>query len=51
MQPAPAPRFSRTTPEISRPSAHAGQHTEEVLREWGVANVDALLSSGAAKQA
>jgi len=51
MQPAPAPRFSRTTPEISRPSAHAGQHTAEVLRDWGVANVDALLASGAAKQA
>jgi len=51
MQPAPAPRFSRTTPEISLPSAHAGQHTAEVLRDWGVANVDALLASGAAKQA
>jgi alpha-methylacyl-CoA racemase len=51
MQPAPAPRFSRTVPEIARPSAHAGQHTVEVLRDWGVANVDALLASGAAKQA
>jgi alpha-methylacyl-CoA racemase len=51
MQPAPAPRFSRTVPEIARPSAHAGQHTAEVLRDWGVANVAALLASGAAKQA
>ena len=51
MQPAPAPRFSRTTPTVDRPSAHAGQHTAEVLREWGVANVDALLANGAAKQA
>ena len=51
MQPAPAPRFSRTTPEVGRASAHAGQHTAEVLREWGVANVDALIASGAAKQA
>jgi len=50
-QPAPAPRFSRTTPEISRPSAHPGQHTAEVLREWGVTDVDAKLASGAAKQA
>jgi alpha-methylacyl-CoA racemase len=50
-QPAPAPRFSRTTPEISRPSAHPGQHTAEVLREWGVSDVDARLASGAAKQA
>ena len=50
-QPAPAPRFSRTTPTVDRPSAHAGQHTAEVLREWGIANVDALLANGAAKQA
>jgi alpha-methylacyl-CoA racemase len=35
-QPAPAPRFSRTTPEISRPPAHAGQHTREVLADWGI---------------
>jgi crotonobetainyl-CoA:carnitine CoA-transferase CaiB-like acyl-CoA transferase len=36
---------------VGRASAHAGQHTAEVLREWGVANVDALIASGAAKQA
>jgi len=30
-QPAPAPRFSRTGPEISSPPCHAGQHTDEVL--------------------
>ena len=34
-QPAPAPRFSRTSPEIQRPPSHAGQHTDEVLAEWG----------------
>jgi alpha-methylacyl-CoA racemase len=34
-QPAPAPRFSRTIPEISRPPAHPGQHTDEGLLEWG----------------
>jgi len=51
LQPAPAPRFSRTTAEISRPSAHPGQHTAEVLREWGVRDVDAKLASGAARQA
>jgi len=33
-QPAPAPRFSRTSPEISRPPALAGEHTDEVLKEW-----------------
>jgi alpha-methylacyl-CoA racemase len=53
VQPAPAPRFSRTAPEVSRPPAHAGQHTREVLADWGVPaeRVDALLSSGAVVQA
>jgi alpha-methylacyl-CoA racemase len=36
VQPAPAPRFSATPNEIQRPPAHAGQHTDEVLGEWGV---------------
>jgi alpha-methylacyl-CoA racemase len=35
MQPAPAPRFSRTEPEISRSPAFPGQHTEEALVDWG----------------
>lgn len=34
-QPAPAPRFSRTITEISRPPAHPGQHTDEALIKWG----------------
>jgi alpha-methylacyl-CoA racemase len=34
-QPGPAPRFSRTTPEISSPPPHAGQHTDEVLAAAG----------------
>jgi alpha-methylacyl-CoA racemase len=50
-QPAPAPRFSRTVPEVTQVPAHAGQHTKEVLTAWGVKNVDALIASGAAKQA
>ena len=52
-QPAPAPRFSRTVPSIDRSPAHDGQHTTEVLRDWGIPadRVDALLESGAAKQA
>lgn len=36
-QPAPAPRFSRTEPEVSRPPARPGQHTDEVLADWGFA--------------
>lgn len=35
VQPRPAPRFSRTDSEIQRPPAHAGQHTDEVLADYG----------------
>jgi alpha-methylacyl-CoA racemase len=36
VQPAPAPRFSATPGAVQRPPAHAGQHTDEVLTEWGL---------------
>ena len=36
VQPAPAPRFSKTSPEISMPPAAPGQHSVEILRDWGV---------------
>jgi alpha-methylacyl-CoA racemase len=36
VQPAPAPRFSGTPVAVQRPPAHAGQHTDEVLTEWGI---------------
>lgn len=35
VQPAPAPRFSRTPGEVAGPPAHSGQHTEDALRDWG----------------
>ena len=35
IQPAPAPRFSRTPAEIQSPPPEPGQHTEEVLQDWG----------------
>ncbi|WP_342640637.1 CaiB/BaiF CoA transferase family protein [Rhodoligotrophos ferricapiens] len=35
VQPAPAPRFSRTREAIQSPPPEPGQHTEEVLRDWG----------------
>ncbi len=49
IQPAPAPRFSRTVAEIQRPPAHAGQHTDEVLAQFGLDadRIAALRSSGA----
>ncbi len=36
MQPAPAPRFSRTPSAISRPAPHPGQDTDEGLSAWGL---------------
>jgi alpha-methylacyl-CoA racemase len=35
VQPAPAPRFSRTPGAIQRPPAMPGAHTDEALRDWG----------------
>ena len=48
-QPRPAPRFSRTDSEIQRPPAHAGQHTDEVLADYGFAadEIASLRDSGA----
>jgi alpha-methylacyl-CoA racemase len=53
VQPAPAPRFSRTPAAPPAPPAAAGQHTTEVLLEQGFsrAEVDALLDAGAVRQA
>src|SRR5438874_1630713 len=36
LQPAPAPRFSRTPPEIRRPAPAPGADTDEVLGAWGL---------------
>jgi alpha-methylacyl-CoA racemase len=48
-QPAPAPRFSRTVPEVAMPPAHPGQHSREILADWGfaAAEIDRLLAAGA----
>jgi alpha-methylacyl-CoA racemase len=51
-QPAPAPRFSRTSPTLTTPPpARPGQDTRAALAAWGIADVDALIDSGAAVQA
>ena len=34
-QPAPAPRFSRTTPDVPQAPTFAGAHTDAVLGDWG----------------
>ncbi len=48
-QPAPAPRFSRTVPEVTRDGQHPGQGTREILEDWGIAKdrIDELVESGA----
>jgi len=48
-QPAPAPRFSRTKAGIRRGAAKIGEHTEEILREFGFTQeqIAARLESGA----
>ncbi|MFN3216610.1 MAG: CaiB/BaiF CoA transferase family protein [Acidimicrobiales bacterium] len=48
-QPAPAPRFSRTPGEIAGPPPHAGQHSDDVLRDAGFGDdeIAALRASGA----
>ena len=43
MQPAPAPRFSRTPASVSSPPPHAGQHTEEVLAGLGLTKDEILM--------
>jgi alpha-methylacyl-CoA racemase len=42
VQPAPAPRFSRTEASIQGPPPQAGQHTDQVLLDWGVVDPDGL---------
>jgi len=52
VQPAPAPRFSRTEATLGLPPASGpGVHTREALTAWGIEDVDALIASGAAVQA
>lgn len=48
-QPAPAPRFSRTPTTVQAPAAMAGEHSEEILNDWGFApdEILALQQSGA----
>ncbi|MFO0689591.1 MAG: CaiB/BaiF CoA-transferase family protein [Myxococcota bacterium] len=49
IQPAPAPRFSRTPAELDRPAARPGEHTAEVLAGFGFApeEIEKLRGSGA----
>jgi len=51
VQPAPAPRFSRTPGRLSGPAPVPGQHTTEELTAWGLADAAELVACGAAVQA
>ncbi|MGH8595391.1 MAG: CaiB/BaiF CoA transferase family protein, partial [Gammaproteobacteria bacterium] len=48
-QPAPAPRFSRTAPEVRGRPPEAGENNREALADWGFsqAEISALESAGA----
>jgi alpha-methylacyl-CoA racemase len=49
LQPAPAPRFSRTSPELRRPAPKPGEHTDAALADWGLSTAEraALRDAGA----
>jgi alpha-methylacyl-CoA racemase len=51
LQPAPAPRFSRTAATLGAGPSAAGGQTREALTAWGIDDVDDLIGSGAAVQA
>ena len=50
VQPAPAPRFSRTGATLGTPPTGPGADTVDALEAWGVKDVGALVESGAAVQ-
>jgi alpha-methylacyl-CoA racemase len=49
IQPAPAPRFSRTSPQLGRPASDPGADTDEALAAWGISEreIAGLRDSGA----
>jgi alpha-methylacyl-CoA racemase len=48
VQPAPAPRLSRTPAAIAGPPPEGGEHSRQILADWGFASarVEALIGSG-----
>ena len=51
LQPAPAPRFSRTAPTLSTGPSVPGGLSRAALEAWGIEDVDALIECGAVVQA
>jgi len=52
-QPAPAPRFLGTPTGVQRPPARVGEHTDQILRDWGFSagEIAELHRSGAVASA
>ncbi|MBF9033740.1 CoA transferase [Rhodobacterales bacterium HKCCE2091] len=52
VQPAPAPRFGRTPGAVASPSPYVGEHSREILGDWGFASgeIAALEASGVVVQ-
>lgn len=46
LQPAPAPRFSRTQATLDSPPSLPGEHSRAALKAWGVRDVDRLIAEG-----
>ncbi|HUR50642.1 MAG TPA: CoA transferase, partial [Mycobacteriales bacterium] len=48
LQPAPAPRLSRTPLGVERPACYPGEHTREIAKELGVPDerLEELLAAG-----
>ncbi|MGI8900600.1 MAG: CaiB/BaiF CoA transferase family protein [Nocardioides sp.] len=51
LQPAPAPRFSRTEASLTTGPSRAGGDSRVALAAWGVEDVEALVACGAVVQA
>ena len=51
VQPAPAPRFSRTAASLTTGPSTPGDSTREALAAWGIDDVDTLIEQGVAVQA
>jgi alpha-methylacyl-CoA racemase len=53
VQPAPAPRLSRTPASIAGPPPRPGAHSRDILAEWGLdaRRIETLLESGAVQEA
>jgi alpha-methylacyl-CoA racemase len=52
VQPSPSPRFSRTPGQINHMPPTPGEHTEEILSDWGFSTKDVkrLLAEGVVKK-